>query len=475
MTPAEPTQRPEVAVSVVDQPPASPPRSGLLTRIDAVLGGWVNGWNPYDPSRVQERGLEPVRVEESKIRKQAALWFLLIFGVFLAWAMFAPIDAGVTVPGNVSVLGNRKTVQHPGGGVVEAINVTEGAEVKQGDVLLRVNPLKTEAEMTGAELSYINLLASESRLKAERDGLSSIRWSEELTKRFPANDTRVAEAQRLQVQLFNSRQSEYANQVASLNEQINGLNHVLNSRLTQLRTLEEEMKNTRELAKGGFVPQSQANQAERQKSDIDSSIANTRADIARAKLQISQVRSVLLKEVDTQLQEIQKNRDAVLGRLDAAQFDRELAEVRAPVSGSVVGLKVFTVGGVISAGQVLMEVVPKDETLIIQAKIPPTIIDKVSVGMPADMRFVAFNQSTTPVIPGIVKVVGADKEPAANPNEGEHYLAQVEATVDGIALLDGLKVQPGMPVDVVIKSGERTFMSYLLKPLTDKTARAFKN
>ena len=183
----------------------------------------------------------------------------------------------------------------------------------------------------------------------------------------------------------------------------------------------------------------------------------------------------MLKDIDNQLQELQKNRDAMLSRLDSAKFDRELAEVKAPVTGSVVGLKVFTQGGVVTSAQVLMEVVPKDESLIIQAKIPAHLIDKVRVGMPTDMRFIAFNQSTTPVIPGVVKVVGADKEPVVNANDGEYYLGQVETTKEGIGLLAGLQVQPGMPVDVVIKAGERTFMSYLLKPLSDKTARAFKD
>ena len=442
--------------------------------VDAKVSRWIDSWNPYTPEKLSHKGLQPVEVEESDIRRGAAKWFLGFFAVFLIWAIFAPIDAGVTVPGNVSVLGNRKSIQHPTGGVVQEIMVKEGAQVQQGEVLLRINPLKSEAEMTGVELQYINLLASESRLKAERDNAAAIKWSDELVKQFKPDDTRVDEAKNLQVQLFNSRRAEYNSQVASLNEQINGLNVMLNSRKTQQRSLGEEMTNTRSLAKDGFVPMAQANQAERQKSDIDSNIASTQADIARARLQISQLRSALLKDVDNQLQEIQKNRDALSTRLDSAKFDRDLAEVKAPVSGSVVGLKVFTVGGVITSGQVLMEVVPKDEVLIVQAKIPATIIDKVRVGMPTDMRFTAFNQATTPVIPGVMSVVGADKEPAANPTD-EYYLGQVETTKEGLLLLGTLKVQPGMPVDVVIKAGERSFMSYLLKPLIDKSARAFKD
>ena len=137
-----------------------PVRPGLAARVDGALSSWISGWNPYEPGRTNRHGLEPVHVEESAIRHQATRWFLGFFVVFMAWAVFAPIDAGVTVQGSVSVLGNRKSVQHPTGGVVEEINVKEGAQVQQGDVLLRINPLKTEAEMTGAELTYINLLAS---------------------------------------------------------------------------------------------------------------------------------------------------------------------------------------------------------------------------------------------------------------------------------------------------------------------------
>ena len=133
--------------------------------VDDKLTGWIDGWNPYKPEKLHSRGLQPVMVEESDIRRNAAKWFLGFFAVFLAWALWAPIDAGVTVQGSVSVLGNRKAIQHPTGGVVQEIMVQEGAQVQQGQVLLRINPLKSEVEMTGAELQYINLLATESRLR----------------------------------------------------------------------------------------------------------------------------------------------------------------------------------------------------------------------------------------------------------------------------------------------------------------------
>jgi protease secretion system membrane fusion protein len=447
--------------------------TGVLERADTFMSRWVSGWNPYDPQRLKSRSLQPIAVEESTVRKRATQVFLLFFVLFVIWASTAPLDAGVAVVGSVVVMGNRKAVQHPSGGVVQEILVKEGDEVKQGDILLRVNPLKTDAQSTGVELQYINLLASESRLKSERDGSTSIRWTDELTRKFPKRDPRVEEAKNLQVQLFSSRRAEFESQVASLREQIAGLTASYQSRQVQSRSIDEEMRNSRDLAKDGYVPQTQANQAERAKSDIDASIANTQAEIARVKLQISQLRTTFLKDVDTQLQEIQKTRDAVFGQMGVAQFDRNLAQVRAPVSGNVVGLKVFTVGGVITSAQVLMEIVPKDESLAVDVQIPTTLIDKVRVGMLADMRFVAFNQTTTPVIEGELKVVGADKLAGTTPGS-EYYMAQIQTTPEGLQKLGELQVQPGMPVDVVIKSGERTFMSYLLKPLSDKLALAFK-
>jgi protease secretion system membrane fusion protein len=228
------------------------------------------------------------------------------------------------------------------------------------------------------------------------------------------------------------------------------------------------------LAKDGFVPQAQANQAERQNVDIESSIATTQSDISRARLQISQLRTSYIKEVDNQLQELQKNRDPLQARLDSVKFDKALTEVRAPVSGSVVGLKVFTVGSVVGGGVVMMEVVPKDEALIVQVKFPANSIDKVRVGMEAQLRFTAFNVDTTPVVPGIVKLVGADKEPGQQGAEGEFYLGQVETTPEGLEMLGNLKVQPGMNVDVIIKTGERSFMSLVMKPITDKAVNAFR-
>ena len=447
------------------------------------------GWNPYDPKRLKPRhdGIEPIVIEESRVRRSSVWIVIFAFVAFAAWSVSAPLDAGVVMTGSVTVSGNRKSVQPPGGGVVQALLVKEGSVVRQGDVVLKVNPLNSEANLTSAELQYINLLATESRLMTERMGESEIRWRPELN-RFGAKDPRVAEAKMIQQQLFASRRNELESQQRILREQLLGqqaqaksLVKVIAEKKSQMSLAAQESRNIGQLAKEGYVPESQANAALRAQSALESEMANLQAEVSRTdssiastQLQMAQQKSAFMREVDNQLSEAQKNREAYLSRMQSLSFDRSMTEVRAPVSGTVVGLKVNTVGGVVSVGQVLMEIVPEDSKLIIEAQVPLASIDKVAVGLQTDLRFSAFNQITTPVVPGVVKLVGADKLTA--PSGGtEYYLAQVEVTTEGLKLLDKHRIQPGMPVEVIVKTGERSFMAYLLKPLTDRLARSFKD
>ncbi|MGV3743432.1 MAG: HlyD family type I secretion periplasmic adaptor subunit, partial [Burkholderiaceae bacterium] len=253
-------------------------------------------------------------------------------------------------------------------------------------------------------------------------------------------------------------------------------------RREQLGTMADEARSNRELAAEGFVPRSRANEVERARSDLLASIASTMSEIgknysniAATRLQLNQTVAVFKRDVEAQLAEAQKLRGALRTKVDALKFDLDLTQLRAPVDGTVVGLKVNTVGGVIQAGDLLMEIVPEAGKLIVETQVPPALIDKVKVGLEADMRFSAFNQNTTPVIPGKVRMVGADRLPATSKEQPfDYYLAQIETTPEGARLLGQHKIQAGMPVDVVIKTGERSFMSYLLKPISDRFAHAFK-
>lgn len=415
--------------------------------LDKKAESWIKAWNPYHPDVIRYRPIASVEVEESKVRKFAAKVFLGAFGLFLIWASFAPIDAGVSTPGTVMVSGYRKTLQHPTGGVIQEILVKDGDVVQEGDILIRINPLKAEAELSGAQLQYIGALVTEARLKAERAGDKKITWPAELDG-F-GNDPHVEEAKVIQQKLFDTRRAEIV--------------EVLNGRRIQLATLNEEAKSNATLAQEGYVSKAQANLVLRQKVD--------------AEMQLNQMQATYYKDIDGQLAEIQKTRDALKDKFQAVAFDRDLTAIKAPVSGTVIGLKVNTKGGTVNPGQVLAEIVPAESILVVDADVPPNMIDKVKVGLNADLRFSAFNQNTTPVISGKVILVGADaqKPEPGDQGKGEHYLAKVEATKEGLEELGNLKIQPGMPVDVIFKTGQRTFMSYLLKPISDKFARAFKD
>jgi protease secretion system membrane fusion protein len=457
-----------------------------MTAVFQRLYQWVTDWNPYDPARLKDhgKGIEPVLIEASQVHGAVARLVLFCFAIFLVWAFFAPLDGGVVITGSVKVSGNRKAVQHPSGGVVQDLLVHEGSVVKQGDVLIKINPLESDASLTGAELQYINLLTTESRLMAERVGIP-IRWKPDLSE-FGANDGRVAEAKMVQTHLFNSRRVELESQQRILREQFVGqeaqarsLVKVIAEKRSQLALMAQEAKNTSQLAKEGFVPESKANEVLRAQSGLLSEMANlaaettrTQASMASTQMQIVQLRSTFNKDIDTQLTEIQKNRETFNSRMESLKFNRNLTEVKAPVSGTVMGLKVNTIGGVINSSEVLMEIVPEGGGLIVEAQVPPISIDKVHKGLPVDLRFSAFNQNTTPIVPGVIKLVGVDK--LMLPNGTEYFLAQIETTKEGLRLMGKNQIQAGMPAEVVVKTGERTFMTYLLKPLADRFARSFK-
>lgn len=421
-------------------------------RADAKASALIDSVNPYDLSKIKERNLDPVQIEESPVRKMAAKVFLGFFAFFLLWAIVAPIDQGVYVPGSVVVAGNRQQVQHPSGGVVMGILVKEGDLVEANQVLIQINPLSSEANLTSAELQYINLLATESRLKAEREGAAGITWLKSLDRY--ASDPRAEETKQIQLKLFNARRTEY--------------NNNLKSQRVQVETLTQEATNAAQLAKEGFMPQAQASAALRAKVSAEASL--------------SQLINGRASEIDKELAEAQKNREALEQRVQALAFDADRNNVRAPVAGLVSGLKVNTVGGVISSSQVLMEIVPSTEEYVVEARVPTPEIDKVRKGMEANIRFAAFNERTTPVIPAKVTLVGADKIASdkavdissSNP-QGEYYVARVEMTIEGVQKLGENRLQPGMPADVIIKSGERNFVSYLFKPLTDSFSKAFLN
>lgn len=416
---------------------------------ESKVDSWIQSWNPYDPKKENPKEMEPVTIQESKIRKRAARWFFVGFAIFLVWAFYAPIDQGVTTSGQVVVSGYRKAIQHPTGGVVREILVNEGDLVKRDQVLIRVNPLNAQATVSKIQSDLINVLVTEARLRAERNEAPDIHWPKELGSL--GNKEKISEAKLTQEKLFNARRREIIDTIAA--------------RKAQQKSLIDEEQNLAQLAKEGYVPRASAEQALRNRLESETTVTTFRANY--------------LKQLETELSQMQKERDALFMQLAAAQFDEQHANIKSPVDGKIVGLKVFTVGGVVTGGQMLAEVVPQDSKLVVDVKLPATVIDRVKVGETVDLHFTAFNAITTPTVPGKVTKVGADRVLPDKTKVGEpdyeYYPGQIETTPEGLRMLGDLNIQPGMTVDVVIKTGERSFMSYLLKPISDRLIWAFKN
>lgn len=467
-----------------------PPRFArrIMDKLVVRTRRFTKSLNPYIPEKLgRRRGDAPLIVEENSIKKQGNKFVLVLFAIFLVWAATAPIDEGVVLNGSVVVKDHRKAVQHHQGGVVEKIYVREGDIVKQGDVLVAINPLNVDAELLQTEYAYINASAAYSRLISERTKQNNIKWAPELA-RFDGSE-QLLEAKRLQTEMFKSRRLELETTRQILLEKGMGLaqqlqekQEVLRLKRSQLAPLAEDAKNLRVLSEKGFVPKLRANDAERSSVDaqagisqLQSDIANLTTDIAANKLELVKLDSQFAKDVDASITDSQRTKETLWAKVVSLQFDKKHTLIRAPVGGTVVGLKVHTEGGVISTADVLMEIVPLEPTLIAEIAVPPGSIDKIKVDSTVDMRFTAFNKTTTPVVPGIVRLVGADRLPPKPPRfPEEYYLAQVETTPEGIDMLEENQIVTGMPVEVVVKNGERTFLSYIFKPLADRFARSFK-
>ena len=416
---------------------------------------WVASTKPFDPDRIKREdlhvdteALEPVVIEESKIRTKFTRFFFVAFILFAAWAVYAPIDGGVTASGTVVVSGYRKVVQYPLTGVVREILVSEGDEVAEGQTLIRVNPLTLQASLGTIESDLINVLASEARLKAERTN-TKITWPALFTSL--TNQPQVEEAKVTQEELFKARRHEYT--------------ETIRARQAQLKSLIKEEKNLGTLAEEGLVPKANAELAMRNRLESENLI--------------NQFVSNYLKQTEVDLAEAQKRRESLQLQLEAAKFDEEKASILSPIAGVILGLKVVTVGGVITGGQILAEVVPKDSKLVVDVKLPANVIDRVKKDAVVDLHFTAFNAATTPTVPGRLIKVGTDRQIPDKTKPGEpefeYYSAQVETTPEGMQMLGKLNIQPGMPVDVVIKTGTRSFLSYMIKPITDRVIWAFKS
>lgn len=414
---------------------------------------------------------------------------LLGMGGFFVWAATAPLDEGVPVPGIITVEAKRKTVQHLSGGIVKDIHVAESQSVKEGDVLIELDDTQARANFEFARQTYLALLATEGRLLAERRGASRIEFHPDLSS--PDNAAPAQNYLAGQRQLFDTRRAALDGDIGILNEtaagqeeSLKGLTAQLASRRSQLGLLQEQLDGTRDMVKQGYLPRNAQLEQERTGAELNSVISDLQANIQRTgrtiselKLRVAQRRRETLREVETQLAEVRRDVASNAERLTVAREDLKRALIHAPADGQVVGLSVFTVGGVITPGQHLMDIVPIGDALLLEAKVPPHLIDRVHAGLPADIHFQGFVNQPQLVVEGSVISVSADllsDAPGAGQPSMAYYLARVRVTPEGMKKLGRQQMQPGMPADVVIKTGERTMLIYLLKPLLRRLAVSLK-
>jgi protease secretion system membrane fusion protein len=410
-------------------------------------------------------------------------WLIVLAGVlgFLVWAAVAPLDKGVPMSGTVAAESNRKAVQHQAGGTVQQILVKDGDVVKAGQVLVRMNAVAAQAGVDVTRAQYFTARATEARLLAERDGQPAIRFSRELDD--AAGDARVAEAMTLQRQLLASRRAALQSELAGIDESIAGLNIQIrslqasrDSKKAQAGYLKEQLEGMRDLAKEGYVARNRLLELERTDAQLQGALAEDVGNIGRSQRQVLELNLRKMqrvqdyqKDVRTQLADVQKDADTQAARMRAQDFDLANVEVRAPVGGTIVNLAVFTNGGVVAPGFRMMDIVPEGDPLIAEGQLPVNLVDKVRAGLPTELIFSAFNANRTPRIPGVVDTVSADRS-VDERTGAAFYRVRVKVSPKGAKMIaqHRMDIRPGMPVELFVKTGERTMMSYLLKPVFDR-------
>ena len=440
-----------------------------------------------DTAEVVAHDVTPLEVNTDARAYSRMGWMIVLLGVggFLLWALLAPLDKGVPLSGTVASETNRQAVQHLAGGTVQQLLVRDGDVVRQGQVLVRMNPVTAQSAVEVTETQYLTALAHVARLEAERDGLKKIAFPEELLQR--RSEPRVAELMTLQEQLLLSRQGSLQNELGGLDEsiaglklQVAGLQESRDSKKEQVAILKEQLAGMRDLAKEGYVARNRLLDLERTYAQLGGAISEDIGNIGRAQRQVAELslrRAQRLqdyqKEVRTQLSDYRKEADAHAARLEAQRFELGNVEVKAPASGTVVNLAVFTNGGVVPPGFKLMEIVPSGAPLIVDGQLPTNLVDKVRPGLPVELLFSAFNTNKTPHIEGELTHISADR--SVDERTGfPYYKVHVKVTPEGARKIAQHKmdIRPGMPVELFVKTGERTMMNYLLKPIIDRAHSA---
>lgn len=425
-------------------------------------------------------------IKKPSTRPVALMGYAIIFvmfGVFGSWATVAKLDSAVFAPGTISLEGNRKVVQHLEGGIVAEILVEEADSVSQGDILIKLSDVEARSNLDVLTTRLDVAKVTEARLLAERELAGTIALPNDLRK---ADSAIIQSSFKDQADLFQDRRSILksrtdilAVRVEQTNTQIEGLElqkSALERRLVNFTEMIERMRSGQEK---GLIQTNILSQREDELIQIEASLGRVISEIAQAKNSINethfeklQVEQEYKERANSELEKVRAEIAELEQRANIMEDVLTRTDIRAPGSGTIQDLKVHTVGSVIQAGQVLMELVPEDEELLINARVSPRDIDNVAPGLQTEVRFTAFKTKLTPIMLGQVQSVSNDVITPENPQEMPYYLARIEVIEEDIPEEISGRLTPGMPADVIITTGERTVANYIVSPLMDAVRKS---
>jgi membrane fusion protein, type I secretion system len=401
------------------------------------------------------------------------------------WAATTEFAGAVIAQGQLVVNSNVKKVQHPTGGVVGELLVQEGDRAREGDIVARLDATQARANLAIIVKAFDENTARAAREEAERDDSDHVDFPKQLVARIDNPDVaKAVDGERKQFEMRRAaregKRAQLKERIAQLRDEVRGNESQIESKKNQVDWVAKELSGIRDLWSKNLVPYARLTALEREKERLEGERGQLIATIAQAKgkmteteLQILQIDQDMRSEVGKDLAEIRAKTAELVEKKVAAEDQLKRVDIRAPIGGTVFQKTVHTVGGVITAGEVLMLIVPEADALEAEVKVQPQDIDQVRLGQAAILRFTAFNQRTTPELNGEVNRVSADVTEDQKTG-ARYYTVRIAIPASEIARLKGLKIVPGMPVECFIQTSSRTVMSYLIRPLHDQISRAFR-
>ncbi|HLC08014.1 MAG TPA: HlyD family type I secretion periplasmic adaptor subunit [Methyloceanibacter sp.] len=432
---------------------------------------------PHQAPQVQQSIRRHVRI--------GLVALVLVGGGLGAWAAIAKLSGAVVAGGTLVVESSVKKVQHPTGGVVGELLVKEGSHVEAGEIVIKLDETQTRANLQVVANGIDELLAREARLDAERNGATKVEFPEQLLSRIsePNVEKAVTGEQRhfgFRLESREGQKKQLRERIDQLKQQIQGYTEQTEAKKKETDLVKRELVGVRTLYDKQLVPETRINALEREAARLEGERGQLIAAMAEAKGKISEVELQMIQiDQDMRSQDAQEIADvrAKLSELTerrvAAEDQLRRVDIRAPLAGTVHQLSMHTVGGVIGPGEQIMLIVPHAEALTVEAKVSPADIDQLQIGQIAALRFSAFNQQTTPELFGNVSRIAADLTEDQR-SGASYYVVRIAIDADSLRQLQGLKLVAGMPVEVFIQTGSRNVLSYLIKPLEDQAARAFR-